>query len=65
MRTHKIAQPRAAAACGRETAGRKFAVATDWREADCMQRRRGSRGFRQSPRYEGGTEEHGEARSEN
>ena len=66
MRTHKIAQPRAGgAACGLETAGRKFAVATDWREADCMQRRRrGARGFQQLPRYEGGTEDHGQARSE-
>ena len=66
MRTHKIAQPLAGdTACGRETAGRKFAVATDWRQVDCMQRRRrGSRGFRQLPRYEGGMEDHGQARSE-
>ena len=66
MRTHKIAQPLAsAAACGREPAGRKFAVATDWREVDCIRRRRRSRGFRQLPHYEGGTEDHGQARSEN
>ena len=66
MRTHKISQPRAgAAACVRETAGRKFAVATDWRDVDCMQRRRGSQGFRQLPRYEGGTADHGQTRSEN
>ena len=67
MRTHKIAQPRAGgAACGRETAGRKFAVATDRRQVDCIQRRRrGSRGFRQLPHYEGGTEDHGQASSEN
>ena len=66
MRTHKIAQPRAGdTACGRETAGRKYAASTDWREVDCMQcRRRASRGFRQLPRYEGGTEDHGQARSE-
>ena len=67
MRTHKIAQPLAGGtACGRETAGRKFAVATDWRQVDCMQcRGRGSRGFQRLPRYEGGTEEHGQASSEN
>ena len=65
MRTHKIAQPRAGdTACGRETAGRKFAVATDWRQVDCIQRRRGSR-FQLLPPYEGGTEDHAEARSEN